>query len=65
MFVWAETRNTAPKFVLGKALTYLRNQRPYLMNYLKDGRLDISNNRAERGIKPFVFVFICKYSERG
>ena len=27
---------------------------PYLTNYLKDGRLEISNNRAERSIKPFV-----------
>ena len=26
----------------------------YLTNYLKDGRLEISNNRAERSIKPFV-----------
>ena len=25
-----------------------------LSNYLKDGRLEISNNRAERSIKPFV-----------
>lgn len=35
-------------------ITYLREQRPYLMNYLKDGRLEISNNRTERSIKPFV-----------
>ncbi len=54
LFAWAETRNTAPKSALGKALTYLKEQRPYLMNYLKDGRLEISNNRAERSIKPFV-----------
>ena len=25
-----------------------------MTNYLKDGRLEISNNRAERSIKPFV-----------
>lgn len=35
-------------------MTYLENQKPYLMNYLKDGRLEIDNNRAERSIKPFV-----------
>ncbi len=40
--------------LLGKALTYLKEQWPYLCNYLKDGRLEISNNRAERSIKPFV-----------
>ena len=32
----------------------LQEQWPYLTNYLKDGRLEISNNRAERSIKPFV-----------
>ncbi len=29
-------------------------RRPNLRNYLLDGRLEISNNRAERSIKPFV-----------
>jgi len=51
---WLETRNAAPKSALGKALHYLREQWPYLINYLKDGRLELSNNRAERSIKPFV-----------
>lgn len=54
MFVWANSRTAAPKSALGKALTYLKEQWPYLVNYLKDGRLEISNNRAERSIKPFV-----------
>ena len=54
MFVWANSRTALPKSALGKALTYLREQRPYLTNYLKDGRLEISNSRAERSIKPFV-----------
>ena len=35
-------------------MEYLKNQKAYLLNYLKDGRLEISNNRAERSIKPFV-----------
>ena len=52
--VWANTRNTAPKSALGKALTYLKNQWPYLNSYLLDGRIELSNNRAERSIKPFV-----------
>lgn len=51
---WANERNAAPKSALGKALTYVKEQWPYLTNYLKDGRLEISNNRAERSIKPFV-----------
>ena len=29
-------------------------QWPYLTRYLEDGRLELSNNRAERSIKPFV-----------
>jgi hypothetical protein len=29
-------------------------QRPYLENVFLDGRLELSNNRAERSIKPFV-----------
>ncbi len=51
---WANTITAAPKSALGKALTYLKEQWPYLSNYLKDGRLELSNNRAERSIKPFV-----------
>ena len=51
---WAEIRTAAPKSALGKALNYLKEQWPYLTNYLKDGRLELSNNRAERSIKPFV-----------
>ena len=54
MFAWANSRTAAPKSALGTALHYLKEQWPYLSNYLKDGRLEISNNRAERSIKPFV-----------
>ena len=51
---WANSRMAAPKSALGKALNYLKEQWPYLTNYLKNGRLELSNNRAERSIKPFV-----------
>ena len=54
MLAWANTRTAAPKSTLGKALSYLKKQWPYLLNYLNDGRLELSNNRAERSIKPFV-----------
>jgi hypothetical protein len=54
MFAWANSGTAAPKSALGKAFHYLKEQWPYLTNYLKDGRLEISNNRAERSIKPFV-----------
>ena len=45
---------TAPKSTLGRAIHYLLEQWPYLTRYLEDGRLELSNNRAERSIKPFV-----------
>ena len=56
LFSWAEEKRrvTPSKSALGKALHYLLEQRPYLIRYLEDGRLEISNNRAERSIKPFV-----------
>jgi Transposase IS66 family. len=56
MLAWAEALipATAAKSALGKALYYLTAQWPYLTRYLEDGRLEVSNNRAERSIKPFV-----------
>ena len=44
----------APKSALGRALYYLREQWPYLIRFLEDGRLEISNNGVERSVKPFV-----------
>jgi len=43
-----------PKSLLGQAVSYTLNQWPKLLNFLKDPRLDISNNLSERAIKPFV-----------
>ena len=43
-----------PKSKLGEALTYWYNQAKKLETYLKDGRINIDNNRAERAVKPFV-----------
>lgn len=55
LLAWAETKSAAaPKSALGRALHYLREQWPYLIRFLEDGRLEISNNRAERSVKPFV-----------
>ena len=53
-FTWADALKAAPKTGLGKAVYYVLSQRKYLEHYLLDGRLEISNNRAERSIKPFV-----------
>lgn len=54
LLAWSYTKKAAPKSALGKAIYYLHEQWPYLMRYLEDGRLELSNNRAERSIKPFV-----------
>jgi transposase len=43
-----------PKSSIGTALTYCLNQWPKLTAFLKDGRLELDNNRSERSIKPFV-----------
>ena len=51
---WIGHLNALPNTLLGKAAYYAKSQRKYLERYLLDGRLEISNNRAERSIKPFV-----------
>jgi transposase len=53
-FKWAENLNALPKSLLGQAVQYASNQKVYLERFLLDGRLEISNNRAERSVKPFV-----------
>lgn len=51
---WLKNCNALPKTALRKAVYYTLDQWKYLENYLLDGRCEISNNRAERSIKPFV-----------
>jgi len=53
-FTWAEHSDALPKMPLGRAVHYALDQRRWLTNVLLDGRLEFSNNRAERSIKPFV-----------
>ena len=54
LFAWADSLHAVPLSGIGKATHYVLTQRKYLERYLLDGRLEISNNRAERSIKPFV-----------
>lgn len=42
-----------PKTLIGEAIRYTLSQWSKLVVYLQDGRLEISNNRTERAIKPF------------
>ncbi|MDR0314817.1 MAG: IS66 family transposase [Oscillospiraceae bacterium] len=53
-FKWAQSIKTLPKSLLGLAVHYAGSQRVYLERFLLDGRLEISNNKAERAVKPFV-----------
>lgn len=53
-YEWIGHLNVLPNTLLGKAAYYAQSQRKYLERYLLDGRLEVSNNRAERSIKPFV-----------
>ena len=43
-----------PNTPLHQAVSYMLNHWNALSCYLKDGRLEIDNNRSERSIKPFV-----------
>ena len=50
---WLENLTVLKGSALGKAVIYAKNQKPYMENYLLDGRLAISNNAAENAIRPF------------
>lgn len=45
---------TLPKSKLGEAIGYSLNQWDKLIAFMKDGRIAVDNNIAERAIKPFV-----------
>ena len=51
---WLDLASTQalPKSPLGRAIVYARNQWPALVRYAEDGRLAISNNAAERALRP-------------
>lgn len=53
---WATRQidQVVPKMALHNALAYTLKYWPYVKNVLTDGRLELSNNIAERAIKPFV-----------
>lgn len=55
-FAWAkeELPKVLPKCSYGIAVKYTIKQEEKLRNVLLDGRLELTNNRAERTVKPFV-----------
>ncbi len=55
-FEWVNTTLTEKIIVnnkLKKALVYAQNQKKELSEFLNDGRIPLSNNIAERAIRPF------------
>ena len=49
----ASNISAPPKSLLGIAITYLTNQKPYLTNYINYGEAHISNILIENQIRPF------------
>ena len=54
-FSWAAYMHPKVKSgsLFGKAISYALNNREKLMNAFYDGRLEISNNRSERGLRAY------------
>ncbi len=52
-FLWLNSCNAAPKSHLGRAIAYTLRQWNYLVTYLQNGMLEISNNNAEHLAKSF------------
>lgn len=50
---WLDKQKPVSGSRFAAAVTYAKNQRPVMENYLLDGRLAISNQIAENAIRPF------------
>lgn len=51
---WLKTVDALKGSKLGEAITYSQKQWETLTTFLEDGRIEISNNKAENAIRPFV-----------
>jgi transposase len=47
------SQEVLPGTLLGKAISYMLNQWPRLIHFLKDGRIPLDTNRVENDIRPF------------
>lgn len=52
-YLKSEEGSIAPKSATGKAISYCLNQESYLRIFLTDGYVPMTNNAAERSIRPF------------
>ena len=53
---WLDSLEPSGGSKLEKAVNYARNHKEMLMNYLQDGRCEVSNNAAERSVKSYVMA---------
>jgi transposase len=53
-FEWIITVDSTSDTQLNKAIRYVINEKKYLMRFLENPNVDISNNRAENAVRPFV-----------
>lgn len=51
---WADAQHPQNGDRLIRALKYINGCRPYMMNYLQDGRCSLSNNLSENSLRPLV-----------
>ncbi len=54
LLAWAREAQVLKGSKTGEGITYLRNQWKTFDPCFEDGRIELTNNRAERSIKPFV-----------
>lgn len=50
---WLDRQHPTSGSRLDKAVTYARNQKRFMENYLLDGRIEISNQTSENAVRPF------------
>ncbi len=53
-FDWVDKQRPVKKTRFDKAITYIKNRRPFLATYLENGWCSFDNNASERAIKDFV-----------
>ena len=63
-----DTLNPAKKSALGEAVTYARNQKDKLFFFIEHPEVEMTNNLAERTVKPYVIArknFLFSDTEKG
>jgi hypothetical protein len=53
---WLDDQNPPGGSNLYRAVTYARNQKEYMNNFLLDGRIEISNAITENAVRPYALI---------